>query len=345
MEAEFKKIIVRMPNWVGDLVMATPILTDLRRHFPNAEITAMCKTHLADLLKHDAAIDEIFSFSQAPYGFVRRSSGRDLIGKLRTGQYDLGILLTNSFSSAWLFWQGRVAERLGYKARLRSPLLTLAVPWPVKRRHQVDFYKKLLAPLGIAKSATVPRLYLTDKEIAKSRELLYQRGYLLGAPIFGINPGAAYGSAKCWPPKRFHALALQLLDKNPEAYIVFFGDASTADLVKEIVYDLPPRVVDLAGVTDLRELACLIKECDVLVSNDSGPMHIGDAVGTPLVALFGSTDESMTGPYGQSDSVIHKQVSCSPCFERVCPIDFRCMREISVEEVAAKTMERRKIRV
>ena len=325
--------------------MATPILTDLRRHFPDAEITAMCKSPLSDLLKHDASIDEIFSFSPAPYGFLRRCEGRDVIGKLRTGQYDLGILLTNSFSSAWLFWQGRVGARLGYKTRLRTLLLTDGVDWPIKRRHQVDFYKTLLKPLGIERSNTAPRIYLTEKEIQVSKELLYQRGYQDGAPLFGINPGAAYGSAKCWPPKRFHSLALQLLDKDPNAFIVFFGDASTAGLVKEIVQGLPPKVMDLAGVTDLRELSCLIKNCDLLVTNDSGPMHICAAVGTPLVALFGSTDETLTGPFGQNDAVIRKRVSCSPCFERVCPIDFRCMREITVEEVAQSAMERRRTRV
>src|SRR5262249_37609723 len=94
----------------------------------------------------------------------------------------------------------------------------------------------------------------------------------------------------------------------------------------------------LAGATSLRELACLIEDCDVLVTNDSGPMHIGAALRTPLVSLFGSTDERITGPYGQSDSVINKRVVCSPCFRRFCPIDFRCMKQIEVEEVFQKTL-------
>ncbi len=344
-KVEFKKIIVRMPNWVGDLVMATPVLTDLRRHFPNAEITVMCKAHLVDLFKHDASVDEVFGFSQPAYGFLRRAADTDLIGKLRTGQYDLGVLLTNSFSSAWYFWQGRVVRRLGYRARLRSLLLTDGVPWPKKRLHQVDFYKHLLAPLGIAKSHTGPRIYLTEEEIRLSKELLYQRGYREGSPLFGINPGAAYGSAKCWPPERFHSLALRLTEKDPDAFVLFFGDEGTESLLKEIVHDLPSCVLNLSGATDLRQLACLIKLCDVLVTNDSGPMHIGAALGTPLVALFGSTDDALTGPFGQSEAVIRKQVSCSPCFERICPIDFRCMRGITVEEVARRTMERRRARV
>ncbi len=334
-----------MPNWVGDLVMATPVLTDLRNHFPDAEITAMCKAHLADLLKHDAAIDEIFAFSQPAYGFLRRAADYNLIGKVRTGQYDLGVLLTNSFSSAWYLFQGRVPKRLGYRTRMRSFFLTDGIPWPTKKTHQVDFYKQLLEPLGIKKSQTAPRLYLTAEESKVAKELLYQRGYVDGAPLFGINPGAAYGSAKCWPKERFRSLALQLLDKDPEAFILFFGDAVTEGLVKEIVQDLPERVINLAGATDLRELMSLIQMCDVLVTNDSGPMHIGAALGVPLVALFGSTDETLTGPYGQSGSVIRKQVSCAPCFERVCPIDFRCMRGILVEEVVRLAVERRRSRV
>ncbi|MDE3047963.1 MAG: glycosyltransferase family 9 protein, partial [Verrucomicrobiota bacterium] len=123
-----------------------------------------------------------------------------------------------------------------------------------------------------------------------------------------------------------------------DAYVVFFGDASTAMLVKEISHGLPERVIDLAGVTSLRELACIIKDCTVLVTNDSGPMHIGAALGVPLVALFGSTDEELTGPYGQMEGVIHKKVKCSPCFKRVCPIDFPCMKGITVDEVVEKVM-------
>ena len=156
--------------------------------------------------------------------------------------------------------------------------------------------------------------------------------------LIGINPGAAYGSAKCWPPERYRALAKRLLERS-DAAIVFFGDASSFQMVKEICQGLPERVMNLAGVTNLRELASLIKDCNVFVTNDSGPMHIADAFGVKIVALFGSTDECVTGPFGQPEAVINKKASCSPCFKRVCPIDFRCMKEIDVEEVAEKALE------
>lgn len=328
-----------MPNWVGDLVMATPILTDLRKAFPKASIVAMCRTSVCELLKEDDAIDELFCFTRPSNHFLRRQEHRNIIAKIEASHSDLGILLTHSFSSAWWFWQGKVKRRIGYATSFRSLLLTDPVPFPQKKMHQVDLYKRLLEPVGISPSATAPRLFVTDKEVEESKQLLYQRGYVAGKTLIGINPGAAFGSAKRWLPDRFRQLALELLEDR-DLFVVFFGDAASIDLVKEICRDLPQRAMNLAGVTSLRELACLIKDCDVLVTNDSGPMHIAAAFGTPLVALFGSTDEQVTGPYGQKEAVINKRVSCSPCLKRVCPIDFRCMKEIHVKEVAQKVREK-----
>jgi heptosyltransferase-2 len=324
-----------MPNWIGDLVMATPVLSDLRAAYPQASITAMCRTPICELLADDGAINELFCFTKPSNNFLRREDKRDIIAKIVAGKYDLGILLTNSFSSAWWFWQGKVGRRVGFSAHCRRFLLTDPVPLPKEKMHQVDFYKKLLEPLGISRSNTAPRLSVSIKEVEASKQLLYQRGYVRGKKLIGINPGAAYGTAKCWPPERFRALAEKLLEEQG-LFLLFFGDPSSAVLVKDICQGLPERVMNLAGVTSLRELACLIKDVDLLVTNDSGPMHIGAAFGVPLVALFGSTDEEWTGPYGQKEAVINKHVSCSPCFKRVCPIDFRCMTGITVEEVAAK---------
>jgi heptosyltransferase-2 len=332
-------ILVRMPNWIGDMVMATPVLADLRRKFPSASITAMCRRPLCDLLEHDDSIDELFCFSKPSNGFLRRDERRNIIEKIQGGKYDVGILLTNSFSSAWWFWQGKVKRRIGFRRPMRCWMLTDVLPGSKKGfEHEVNTYKRLLIPLGIPLSETAPRLFVSSQEVEASKQLLYQRGYRKGTPLIGINPGASYGSAKCWPIDRFRALAEKLL-RETGAAIVFFGDSLTAPLVKEICQGLPERVIDIAGVTSLRELACLIKDCTVLVTNDSGPMHIAAAFKTPLVALFGSTDDRATGPYGQADAVIHKRPSCSPCFKRVCPIDFRCMKGISVEEVAEKVRE------
>ncbi len=329
---EPRNIIVRMPNWIGDLVMATPILSDLRKAYPQAHITAMCRSPICELLKEDPEIDELFCFSKAN-GFGRRAERRNIIEKLRKGNYDLGILLTHSFSSAWWFWLGKVKNRLGYECNGRKLLLThsLSFPQNIQNQHLVITYKMLLESLGIPISETPPRLYLTAKEIHDARVLLRQQGIPDGALVVGINPGATYGSAKCWLPERFREVTERLLcDKD--VYIVYFGDQATSSLVKEICAGLSSRVINLAGATSLRELASVIHNCDVILTNDSGPMHIADAVGTPIVALFGSTSEVVTGPY-RSGTLIHKHVECSPCYQRTCPIDFRCMKRIEADEV------------
>lgn len=329
---EFNNIIVRMPNWIGDMVMATPILSDLRKAYPNARITAMCRAPVCDLLREDPEVDELFCFSKTS-GFSRRNDKKNIIEKLRMGKYDLGILLTHSFSSAWWFWQGKVKTRLGYDCNGRRLLLTHQVPWPdnIDRQHLVLTYKMLLEPLGIPVSDTTPRLFLSEREVREAKQLLKQQGVRSESVVVGINPGATYGSAKCWLPERFREVTEKLL-QDPRIVIVYFGDQATATLVKEICQGLPSRVINLAGLTSLRELASLISLCDVLLTNDSGPMHIADALGTKIVALFGSTSEIVTGPY-RTGKVIHKHVECSPCYQRTCPIDFRCMKRINAEEV------------
>lgn len=181
-----QNIIVRMPNWLGDVVMATPVLTDLREKFPHAQITAMCRFPICEALREDASIDELFMFHKATSQFAKREENRDIVRKIRAGKFDLGILLTNSFSSAWWFYLAAVKQRIGYSYFPRSLLLTDAVA--PKKQHQVDQYKALLAPLGIAKSATSPRLYLRPEEVQEALRLLYQRGYEKGKKLIGINP-------------------------------------------------------------------------------------------------------------------------------------------------------------
>ncbi len=326
-------IIVRMPNWIGDAVMATPILEDLRNHWKHAKITVMCQNPIGTVLMHDPNVDAIYNFSR-PSGWIHRLHRMDIVESLQEGRYDLGILLTNSFSSAWWFVRGKVQNRIGFATGFRSFLLDKAVPYPKNKetQHQVITYKMLLEPLGLPVSSTPPRVYVSPAEMAEALQFLK----LLGIDparnrIIGINPGAAYGSAKCWPPERYENVAKKLLE-NPDVFILFFGDAGGAPLINDICKGLPERVINLAGRTSIRELIALLKCCTIVLTNDSGPMHIAAALGVPLLALFGSTNEVKTGPYPQGN-VIHKHVECSPCYKRVCPIDFRCMKRISVDEV------------
>lgn len=327
-----QRIIVRMPNWLGDFVMAAPILTDLRHHWPEAKITAMCQGTLSSVIQEDPHVDELFDF-QRPKGFRKHLTNGEIIEPLKKGHYDLGILLTNSLSSAYWFWRGKVQNRIGFDTHWRRYLLDHPIPFPAKRDHQhlVITYKILLEPLGIYVSQTPPRLYLSPQEQQEAREKLVGYDVESSDILIGINPGAAYGSAKCWLPERFKQLCEHLLS-HPRLKIVFFGDRAGAPLVEMICKDLPSRVINLAGKTSLRELMALIQTCHIFLTNDSGPMHVASALEIPLIALFGSTSDTTTGPY-QGGHVIHKRVPCSPCYRRECPIDFRCMTRIGVQEV------------
>lgn len=327
-----ENIIVRMPNWLGDLVMATPILEELRKKFPQAKITAMCQANTAPLLENNPYINEIFSYNR-PSGWIHRSQHTVIIDSLKKGKYDLGILLTNSFSSAWWFWRGDVKNRIGFKGNLRSCLLDYPISFPanLENQHLVKTYKQLLTPLGVTSSYSVPKLFLSENEKEAAWQLLQKQNIeKFKHVIIGINPGAAYGSAKCWPPERFKEITQRLLN-NPEYRILYFGDNKGSPLVQEICQEFPQNVINLAGKTNIRELMALIHCCNAILTNDSGPMHIASALHVPLVALFGSTNDTKTGPL--DGTVIHKHVKCSPCYKRVCPIDFKCMKQISVDEV------------
>lgn len=313
--------------------MAMPLLSSLRQAYPSSKITAMALRSQASLLYKHPDIDEVFQFDRINI-FTRSSKKRNIIKKIIYGQYDLGIILPNSFSAAWLFWQGKVKRRIGYKGNLRSWLLTDSIRQSLQQsnHHMVISYQLLLSSLPVPFTFTAPSIYLESVEIKYARNCFRTYGIPEGAPILGINMGAAYGNAKCWPKEKFHLLAKKLIEDHPLLHIIFFGDHAIRTIVKEICTTLPKRAINFAGLTTLRELAAMISLCNGFITNDSGPMHIADAVSTSVVAIFGSTCRYRTGPYS-GGTIIHKETACSPCFSRTCPIDFRCMEKISVEEV------------
>lgn len=319
-----QNILVRIPNWLGDAVMASAAMEDLSR-FYETKLSIVCEKKLVDLFHGHPRIHKIFPFD--------KNHRKDQIHKrLKEENFDLGILFTNSFSSAWQLFQAKVKTRWGFKNEMRSLLLSKALPVPKEKgkEHLVITYKRLLQPLGIPLSTTAPTLYLTEEDRKAAEKILKNHSIPSKAFLIGINPGAAYGQAKCWLPERFKELSDKLLE-NENACVLYFGDSSSKPLIDSLCPN-SPRIVNLAGKTSLRELMSLIKKCAIFLTNDSGPMHVAAALKTPLVALFGSTNEIATGPYNHG-LVIHKHVKCSPCYQRVCPIDFKCMKQIQVEEV------------
>ncbi len=329
MENEIENIIIRMPNWIGDFVMATALFKDIKTKYPKSKVTLFAKEPLNDLVKFDKNIDEVISF--------KKENISKEIKKLKKNKYDLGILLTNSFSSAWYFYRANIKTKIGYGCNLRSFFLNKKVEGFKNRKsfHQITVYKKIIKDLGMDFSEDKPKLHLDAHEMQLAKKILLKKGYIEGKKLIGINMSAAYGSSKCWPKEKFKQIAKILLE-NENNYVVFIGDNKSKDLINEICLDLPNRAINLAGKTNLRELMSIINLFDVFLTNDSGPMHIAAALDVFMVALFGSTSYVYTGPLSDNAVVINKTVSCSPCFKRQCPIDFKCMKEIKVLEVLGK---------
>jgi heptosyltransferase-2 len=321
--ANIDRLLIRAPNWLGDAVMALPALAAVRARYRSAHLTVAAIPAVAPLFleETDAAPDRVLTVD-----------ARTEIQALREGGFDAAIVLPNSFRSAWNPRRASIAERWGYAGDFRSPLLTRAVKRPRGRVHQSAYYLELVKALGCETGDALPRVGITAETHARTARLLEEQRLPAGAPIVGMAPGAAYGHAKRWPPARVSELARRLGEHG--AICVLVGAAGDRDAGREIESSLaaPARVVNLIGRTDLRLLAGLLAACHAFVSNDSGAMHLAAAVGVPVAAIFGPTDERVTAPLGDHDVLIHR-VFCRPCMLRDCPIDHRCMKGITVDAV------------
>ena len=342
---EPKKIMVRAANWLGDAVMSIPALEALRKRFPAAEIVVIAKPWVSELYWHHPAVNRQIVYDadgkhRGPSGF------RELLKSLRAEQFDAAILFQNAFHAAWMAWRAGIAVRIGYARDGRSPLLTDAVSLPPRAAysHQAYYYLQLLFRGGIiatpnpARSWDEPMLKLTDAERSWAERQLNALG--LGGPryLVGIHPGASFGPAKRWLPERFAALADRLVGALG-ADVLIFGTAGEKPLAEQIAQAMQHSPLVVAGQTSLRQLMALLGQCRLLITNDSGPMHVAAGLALPLVSIFGSTDERATGPLSPRARVVKAQVECSPCGLRVCPIDFRCMRGVTAEDVHRVALE------
>jgi len=327
-------LMVRATNWLGDAVMTTPALAGLRGAFPGARISLLAKPPVAELFRHHPDVDDVIVYERP--GRHEGVSGRlRLVGELRRRRFDAALLLQNAFDAALLAYLAGVPERAGYPTDGRRLLLSLPVPLTrdILERHEVEYYLCLLDGLGVPRpEPPVLKLAVTDGERAGIASRLASLGLEPGAPIVAINPGATYGSAKRWYPDRFAAVA-DALSSEWDAGIVVVGTAAEAPLAGEIESATRKPPVNLAGKTTVRELMALLSLSSLLITNDSGPMHIGAAFGVPLVAIFGPTDWRRTSPWTSLSKVVRVEIDCSPCRRRVCDRGHECMLGVSPEMV------------
>jgi heptosyltransferase-2 len=364
-----EKILVRGVNWLGDAVMTTPALQRLREAKPDAHVTLLTHAKLRDLWLHHPAVDSVLTFESGETVFT-------VARRLRTGQFTAALVLPNSPRSALETFIARIPCRIGLSRPWRNFLLTDRIQprggtvemhkrtlaeiqelnsagslhprrdIPVSAHHLYQ-YLQLAAALGANPEPVQPRVEVTQHEVIAIRER-FGLSADSGTLLFGLNPGAEYGTAKRWPRERFVAAAIEL-QRRTKCHWWIFGGKADEPLASSIAAEIaaakacpPGSVQNLAGQTSLRELCAALKACAVVITNDTGPMHVAAAVGTPVVVPFGSTSPELTGPGLPGDPrhrLLKAHVACSPCFLRECPIDFRCMNGISTVDVVKAAME------
>ncbi|HMJ89597.1 MAG TPA: lipopolysaccharide heptosyltransferase II [Candidatus Acidoferrum sp.] len=357
------KILVRGVNWLGDAVMTTPALLRLREHFRDAEITVLSPEKLAALYLAHPAVDRVLMSS-------RGDGPLNIATWLRDEKFDLAVVFPNSPRSALEVFLSRVPERVGYARPLRNWMLTRRVadrpnitlmhkrsPAEVRERiaagavrdtfpasaHHVHHYLHLVGAIGCNPSPLAPLLHMDAREITSVREKFRLPG---ARSMFGLNAGAEYGPAKRWPEERFIEAAIRIFRSTQCTWILLGGPADrelTARIEAQLSRAIGVEAVcNLAGQTTLRELCAVMKACELVLTNDTGPMHVAAALGTPVIVPFGSTSPELTGPGlpgGTVNRLLMGEAACAPCFLRECPIDFRCMKNITVEQIVTAVID------
>jgi heptosyltransferase-2 len=334
-----RRLVVIAPNWLGDAVMALPAIADVKRALPDATVAVAARAAVAPLFEMVDDVDVLDA---------RRS--------LRRQRFDAALLLPNSFRAALVACGAGIPERWGYRTGGRGLLLTRAVHragpgasarqrrWEVEAEpplHQAAYYQRLVRELGFGNGPPEPHLSVPPRVTTAADALLLQNGWNGHAPLAAIAPGAAYGGAKRWPPDRFASLVHALACDGVQTVIVGTqADRRTAD---EVIRDFhaisgtPERTIpaplNLVGLTDLLTLAGVLAASRALVTNDSGAMHLAAAIGIPVTAVFGPTDERATRPLGSAHAVVTHETWCRPCMLRECPLNHECMRGIEVSQV------------
>ncbi len=332
--------LILAPNWVGDVVMSLPALEALRRALPATQLSIAARDHLLPVLQAAQLQFALHSLPSQP----GLGSLTALRRALRGQRPDLSIAFPNSFHAGLLLAASGASIRAGYARDGRNFLLshpvTITSPRAPGQTHESFYYFDLLRKLGLIEQ--LPQE--THAQLLADESLVEQWNARLGAsrPRVAIHAGASFGGAKRWLPERFLELGWQLQQRQ-HAQIILIGSAAERALATEIASGLQPlRTVNLAGQTSLPQLLALLGGCDLAICNDSGPMHLAAALGTPVVALFGPTNYLETfpllppsSPANQVDLVRAEGIECSPCKLRECPIDHRCMTSLTTAMVLA----------
>ena len=327
------KILLLKPSSLGDVVHAFPVVRSLKRRWPGAELHWWIDSGLASLVESDPDVAGIFRFERRRWG---RPGGWPsmftAIRRLREERFDLVVDLQGLARSGAFAWLANGAFTIGVDDPREGAgaFYDVAVPRPSAQTHAVDWYLEVVRRLGIAPVTEVPWLAPRPLVAAglETRLDLSRRRWIL------LNPGARWWN-KRWPADSFRETLRRLAAEFPLHHFAILGGKEDADLAREVVPGAPDRTVNLAGSTSLGELVEIIRAAELIVTNDTGPMHIAAALGTPMIALFGPTNPNRTGPYGCRADVLREPLACSPCLSQTCrnKVQMECLTSLSVDRV------------
>jgi heptosyltransferase-2 len=331
-----KRVVVRGTNWVGDSVMTVPALRALRRVLPDANITLAIRPGVKGIFSEADFIDDVLVYNRkGAFSVIPQ------VREWRRRQFDLALLSQNAFEAALIPFLAGVPVRLGYATESRQALLThpLAVPDWRSSRHEVFYYLYLVTALeqilfgssSICEAEPDASIQISDERKAEARGLLRIHGIRDENPVVAICPGSINSRAKRWPAEAYAALADRLIESQRQVLLI--GSQEEAEVSKDVMSQMRHRPVVLTGKTSLDEITAVLASVDLIVTNDTGPAHIGAALGRPTIVIFGPTNPLTTRPFSLQAEILRHPPECAPCMLRDCPIDHRCMTAITVDEV------------
>lgn len=336
------KVMIRVPNWVGDAVMAVPALRELRRIFADSRITLVARPWVAGLFDGEALADDLISVRDARNLAQKAKHFISDARRLRRERFDLAILFQNAYGAALMARAGRSSKVAGYATDGRRALLDYVIPFEenFKALHQVRYYlniashieRTLTGASHIEMETSRPLLRVTHEQKEKARQMLEESGIERAARIVAINPGATNSRAKQWLAERFAETADQLSERDGFQAIII-GAAGDIETANEVAQHMRARATVLAGRTSIAELKAVLACASLVLSNDTGTAHVSAALNVPTVVVFGPTEHIATRPFSDLAAVVRHQVECSPCMLRECPIDHRCMTGVRVSDV------------
>ena len=347
------KILVVQPSWVGDAVMATPTLTALRALYPHAHIAYLMRRYVKDLYSGMPWVNQLITYRT---GKTKSKTGKgtfELAGRLRGAEFDLAVLLPNSFKSALVCKMANIPRIVGYDRDGRGFLLTDRL-LPAKERGKfvpspmVNTYLATARYLGSTTRDVSLRLFVTEADRRAAEQVFarcslpieLERPHAAGRPpLVILNPGAQYGAAKLWKAEYFAAVADRFIEQR-QATVLISATPKERTIVEQIQRQMKHAAVDLStkGMT-LGSLKEVIRRCDLMITNDTGPRHIAAALDVPVVTVFGPTHPEWTDIYYPKERQVLIPVFCGPCQKKICPLDHRCMIGVTPDMVWDAAMQ------